>query len=219
VKHNRLFVTMLCAALAAALPALAGEASAAGKDKAEAQVQSATAKSTEILTGLLDRVPEQAQGAIMKALDATQRGQEAALAALAGRGNPGAPETAPAAPPEGAGKPDVTGLLRAREEVAAGFQHSVAALNEALTQVPTQAQGCIQGALARIQDQQSAVLAKLDRLIAGERPEHPATAERPARPDRPARPERPETPERPEIPERPQPPQVPDRPETPAHAG
>ena len=228
MRHNRLFVTVLCAALAAALPALAGEASAAGKDKAEAQVESASAKSTVILTGLLDQVPEQAHAAILKALDASQRSREAALAALAGRGNVGTAVTDPAAPPEGAGKPDVTGLLRAREAVAAGFQHSVAALNEALTQVPTQAQGRIQGALVRIQEHQSVVLAKLDRLIAGARPEHPARVERPTRPERPARPEnrarpeRPDAPERPETPERPEAPQVPDRPqppETPTHAG
>ncbi len=69
MKRSRLFVTVPSAALAGALPA---------------QAREAAAKSTEILTGLLDPVPEQAHRAVMRALDAAQRGRRAGMAEAAG---------------------------------------------------------------------------------------------------------------------------------------
>ena len=226
---NFLFLT--AAALAfAVLPVPAGDgtsgkAAVTGEDNAVQRIEAATARQMEILTGLLSKVPEQAQPAIEKAIAASRRGHDRAIAAITGQGGSGddhpadlttevGPET-----PEHFGESGITGLERARAAVAAGFEKSAATLQGLLDQVPSQAASRIEAALVRLDSTRTVALRNLDGLIAGQRPDRPAPrdrADRPEPPSRPDRPDRPERPERPQAPDRPERPQVPDRP-SPAH--
>jgi hypothetical protein len=107
--------------------------------------------------------------------------------------------------PDGEDAPDgTTGLLHAREQVAASFERSLTHLNEVMAKVPPQAAEKIAAAIARIQANQARTLANLDRVIAGERPAKPEHAERPARLERAERPQKPERVERAERPARPE---------------
>jgi hypothetical protein len=68
---------------------------ARGREMAKQRVAEATKKHTEVLTGLLDEVPEEARPAIKGAIDASRKAQEARLEALGKAGKP-----------EGVGKPE-----------------------------------------------------------------------------------------------------------------
>lgn len=190
-----------------------------GVDNAIARVEAATTRHIDVLTALLAKVPAQAQPGIQKAIEAAQKGHDKALAALMGHESKGSDESGPTDndsvdTPKGS-KPDVTGLMRAREAVTAAFQKSVATLEGLLTKVPGQAVASIQEALSRVQEHRSVALQNLDSLIAGQKPTHPTAPDRAARADRPERPDRPDRPDRPERPDRPvrpEPPQAPARP-------
>jgi hypothetical protein len=196
------------------LPVLAGEASSGkpattGRDAAMERIDTATAKQVEILTGLLSKVPQQAQPAIEKAIANAQSGHDAAIAALSkDGGTDGSTDVESTAD----GKPDTTGLQRAREAVAAGFDRSTATLQGLLDKVPSNASSRVEAALERLDSTRTVALRNLDSLIAGQRPEHPASQGHLDRPEHPSRPDRPEHIERPQIPERPERPQVPDHP-------
>lgn len=217
----------LTAALVAsiAVPAQAhaasGKPALTGKDNAAQRIEAAAGRQAEILTALLSKVPEQAQPAIERAIAAAREGHDRALAALADHGEPGGEAlTNPAAAggpetPGESGKPEVTGLERARAAVAEGFAHSVSTLQGLLDQVPSRAASRIETALARLDDTRTVALRNLDGLIAGDRPDHPGPQDRPERPELPTRPDRPEHPERPQLPERPERPQPPDHPSPP----
>lgn len=217
----------LTAALAASVAvsaqtyAASGKPAVTGRDNAVQRIEAAASRQAEILTALLSKVPEQARPAIERAIAAAGEGHDRALAALADHGEPGgegldnpAAAGAPGAPGEG-GKPEVTGLERARAAVADGFAHSVATLQGLLDQVPSRAASRIETALGRLDETRTVALRNLDGLIAGERPDHPGPQDRPERPELPARPDRPERPERPQLPDRPERPQPPDHPSPP----
>ena len=222
------FLAPTAAALAlAALPALAddptsGRPAVAGKDNAVQRIEAATARHTEILTGLLSKVPEQARPAIERAIEAAREGHDRAIAALTGHGGSGDEGLADLAPDAGngspgvSGKPAVTGLERARAAVAAGFEKATAALQDVLDDVPSRAASRIEAALDRLDDTRTVALRNLDGLIAGERPDHPGPQDRPERPEPPERPDRPERPERPQAPDRPERPRPPDPPSPPS---
>lgn len=222
------FVAPMAAALAlAALPAVAddvtsGRPAATGKDNAVQRIEAATARQMEILTGLLSKVPEQAQPAIEKAIAAASEGRDKAIAALTNHGDSGGDGLAGIAPAGGTGtpgetgKPEATGLERARAAVAAGFENSTTTLQGLLDQVPSRAASRIEAALDRLDDTRTVALRNLDGLIAGERPDHPGSQDRPDRPEHPSRPDRPERPERPQAPDRPERPQPPDHPSPPS---
>lgn len=204
--------------------ATSGKPEVTGKDNAVQRIEAATARQMEILTGLLSKVPEQARPAIEKAIAAAREGHDRAIAAITGHGGSGDAGSAGrlfgagAVTPGVSGKPEVTGLERARAAVAAGFEKSLAALQGVLDQVPSQAASRIEAAIERVDGTRAVALRNLDGLIAGQRPDHPISQDRadrpgpPSRPDRPDRPERPERPERPQAPDRPERPPVPDRP-------
>lgn len=207
----------------AVLPVLAdevasGKPAATGKDNAVQRIEAATTRHMEILTGLLSKVPGQAQPAIEKAIVAAREGRDMAIAAITGHGGSGDGDSSATASevdtetPVAAGKPDVAGLERARAAVAAGFENSATTLQGLLDQVPSRAVSRIEAALDRLDGARTVALRNLDNLIAGDRPDHPAPQGRVDRPDLPSRPDRPERPERPE---RPQPPDRPDRPDVP----
>jgi hypothetical protein len=200
-----------------------GKPAVTGQDNAVQRIEAASARQMEILTALLSKVPEQARPGIEKAIAAAQAGHDQAIAALTGHGGPGGEglgEIAPAnqaGAPENTGKPEATGLERARAAVAGGFEHATTTLQGLLDQVPSRAASRIEAALNRLGDTRTVALRNLDALIAGERPDHPDSqvhAERPVTPERPDRPERPERPQLPERPERPQPPDHPTPPNT-----
>jgi hypothetical protein len=202
----------------AAGPALAGPEET-GKETAADKVQMATERLMTTLSGLPDAVPAEARAAIDKAIAASAKGHEAALSALA-RVRP-EPDAADAATADGeGGKPDVTGLEKARQAVEAAFETSIDTLTEVSGKVPAEVEGRILEALAKVESNRTAALDNLTLLIAGEHPgraasERPETPERPDRPDRPDRPElpdRPDLPEKPDIPDRPE---IPERPEIP----
>jgi hypothetical protein len=236
----RLFKFLMFAASGAALialPVLADEGTSGkpvvtGKDNAVQKIEAASARQMEILTGLLSKVPAQAQADVQKAIDAARQGHDRAIAAITGQEAPADLESAddatgddtqePGEEMDGSGEgtqPEVTGLQRARDAVAAGFEKSTATLQGLLDRVPGQAVARIQAALDRLETTRTVTLRNLDGLIAGERPDHPVAhdaADRPDRPARPERPDRPDRPERPQIPDRPDRPVVPDHP-GPAH--
>lgn len=204
MRLTRLLVLMVGTIAFAALPALAddgtsGKPAVTGKDNAVQRIEAAAARQMEVLTGLLSKVPEQAQPAIEKAIAAAGEGHDRAIAALTGHGDPG----------------EVTGLERARAAVAAGFEKGTTALQDLLDEVPSRAVSRIEAALNRLDDARAVALRNLDSLIAGERPDHPGAQDRPDRPEHPSRPDRPERPERPQAPDRPERPQVPDHPSPP----
>jgi hypothetical protein len=114
--------------------------------------------------------------------------------------------------PDGDDTPDgetpedgTTGLVHARERVAAAFAQSLARLNEVMAKVPPQAAEKIAAAIARIQENRTRTLANLDRVMAGEQLVKPERSERPARVERAERPQKPERVERPARPEHPRP--------------
>lgn len=185
----------------------------AGTNDAAARVEEATGKHIDVLTGLLATVPEEARRGIEKALEASRRGHDAALAALAA-----AEQRAEAARRNagraGDGKPDATGLTRARERVTAAFERSVSALQAVIARVPDEAADRVAEALIRVEEQRHVAIDNLNRLLDEIRPERPLAdrPDRPDRPERPDRPDRPDLPDRPEVPERPERPDVPDRP-------
>ena len=222
MRQIRLLSLMTALAALIAVPAQAyaasGKPDVTGKDNAAQRIEAAASRQVEILTALLAKVPEQAKPGIEKAIAAAREGRDKALAALADHGEPGGEGLANPAAAGGpgttgeSGKPDVTGLERARAAVAEGFAHSVATLQGLLDQVPARAASRIEAALARLDDTRAVALRNLDGLIAGERPDHPGPQDHPERPELPERPDRPEHPERPQLPERPQPPDHPSPP-------
>lgn len=230
MKGFRIVMLVAIALAVAALPAFAATSKPTGKDNAVAKVEAATAKHTQILTDLLARAPEQARDGIQKAIDASIKGHDEALAAL--NGHPGDEQEAAEADTDKdtetdtdtdqgkGGKPDTTGLVNARARVAAAFQKSETHLQSVIATVPTKAAAKIQDALTRITAQRALVLQTLDGLIAGQKFDRGA-AERALhaseRPEHPAHPDRPDRPDAPERPDHPQPPDHPDRPDHPAH--
>ncbi|HEU4401100.1 MAG TPA: hypothetical protein VFT43_03265 [Candidatus Polarisedimenticolia bacterium] len=226
MRLNKHLVSTAAAFVLAVLPALAanatsGKPAVTGQDNAVRRIEAATARQTEILTGLLSKVPAQAQSAIEKAIAAGLEGRDKAIAAITGHDVSGDDDSkdltsAAAETPDASGKPEVTGLERARAAVAAGFEKSKTTLQGLLDQVPSQAVSRIEAALARLDGTRTVALQNLDSLIAGQKPDHPAPQDRADRPEPPSRPDRPERPERPQAPERPERPQVPDHP-APAH--
>ncbi len=199
-----------------------------GVDNAITRIEAATTRHIDVLTALLAKVPAQAQPGIQRAIDAAQDGHDKALAALnrheakepseptaTGPASSGTGSTG-AAPVDTVGsKPDVTGLMRARDAVTAAFQKSVSTLQGLIAKVPSQAAASIQAALARVEEHRSVALQNLNNLIAGQKPGHPTAPDPPARADRPDRPDRPDRADRPTLPERPvrpEHPQVPVRP-------
>ncbi len=226
MRLTRLLAPTAAAFALAALPALADDATSGkpavtGKDNAVQKIEAATARQTEILTGLLSKVPERAQPAIERAIAAAREGHDKAIAALTNHGGSDGDGLAGSASAGGtsaageAGKPEATGLERARAAVAAGFEKATAALQDVLDDVPSRAASRIEAALDRLDDTRTVALRNLDGLIAGERPDHPGPQDRPERPEPPERPDRPELPERPQAPERPERPQPPDPPSPP----
>lgn len=202
--------------LLAGLPVLADSSAPpvpAGTDDAAARVEEATGKHIDLLTGLLSRVPEEARRGIEKALEASRRGHDAALAALAAAERRAEADRRNAGR-AGAGKPDATGLARARERVTAAFERSVNALQAVIARVPDEAADRVAEALIRVEEQRHVAIDNLNRLLDEIRPERPVgeRPDRPDRPERPDRPDRPDLPDRPEVPERPDRPDVPDRP-------
>ena len=211
------------------LPVLAGDAAsgkpaATGKDDAVQGIEAATTKQVEILTGLLSRVPEQAQPAIEKAIAAARAGRDTAIAALTTHGGAGDDGSAGltsagnTGKPDNSGNPQEAGLERARTAVADGFEKSTTTLQGLLGTVPSETAPKIRLALARIDQARTVALQNLDSLIAGERPGHPTSSAHAVKPDHPSRPDRPERaerPERPQTPQRPERPQVPDHPSPP----
>jgi hypothetical protein len=207
-------VALVAAALA--WPATGALAAPDGPADPAAVVDEATLKHTEVLSGLLATLPEEARAGLEKAIAASRKGHDAALAALARAG-----AAAADGDPESAGSGRMTsglrGLERARERVAAGFEKSVATLQGLFDRLPEEATAHVTAALDRVQEHRQAALDNLDRLIAGLRPEG-AAALRPDRPDRGGRPEgagRPDLPDRPERPSIPERPAMPERPEAP----
>jgi hypothetical protein len=220
------FIKFLIPAAAAAVltivPVMAaggttGKPAETGADNAVQQINAATTKQVEILTGLLSKVPAQAQAGIQKAIDAAQLGHDTAIAAITGHaGSPhddSADATSPneSGAPEGTGNPGVTGLERAKEAVSAGFDKSISTLQGLMGTVPQQAASHVETALNRLGSTRTVALRNLDSLIAGQKPDHPAT-DHAGRPEAQSRPDRPEHPERPQVPAHPKRPQVPDHP-------
>jgi hypothetical protein len=179
-------------------------------DDAAARVEEATGKHIDVLTGLLARVPEEARRGIEKALEASRRGHDAALAALAAAERRAEAERRNAVR-AGDGRPDATGLARAREKVTAAFERSVNALQAVIARVPDEAADRVAEALIRVEEHRHVAIDNLNRLLDEIRPERPV-GERPDRPDRPQRPDRPDRPDLPDRPEVPERPDVPDRP-------
>lgn len=183
-----------------------------------ARVSESTVIHTQILTDLIAKVPEKAQGALEKALAASVKGHDAAIAALAKVG-PTAP--APTATEISTSSVDPAKLQRARDRVALSFEKSIQTLQALAAKLPEPALGPTAAALEKVEAQRLVALDNLDLLIAGQRPEsrsldRPFLSERPAGPERP---DRPQIPERPEVADRPEPPsrpEVPARPEPPA---
>ncbi len=221
--------TLVLAALAAfVVPAAADETGsgaphATGVQNAISQINEATTRHIQILTDLLAKVPQQAQSGIQRAIEAAQQGHDKAIAALQNHAPGGedqeSMETETDTETDGTdrnGKPETTGLARARQAVSAGFDKSVSALQKVIGAAPDQAKAALQAALASVQQNRSVALQNLDRLLAGQRPDRVST-DRPARADRPDRPDRPERPERPETPLRPERPEIPDHPAPPSH--
>src|SRR5438552_16426349 len=97
MKLRNDFVLALGVLAVAGLPLMADDSgtnapSATGKANAMARIEAAMTKQIDVLTGLLDKVPQQAQAGIQKAIDAAQKGRATALAALAGHGTDGGQE-------------------------------------------------------------------------------------------------------------------------------
>jgi hypothetical protein len=219
---NILTLTAVAVVLAV-VPVMAGDGTTGkptvtGTDKAVQEINAATSKQLEILTGLLSKVPAQAQPGIQKAINAAQQGHASAIAAITGHdgsGDNGSQDitTAEHGPTtEAAGKPDVTGLERAKAAVSAGFDKSIATLQGLLDTVPDKATSPVGAALNRLDSTRTVALQNLDNLIAGQKPDHQAALDHAGRPEAPARPDRPDHPERPQVPVRPERPQVPDHP-------
>ena len=198
--------------LIASVPALAGSGDA-GQEKAAIQIQAASERLMTTLSGLPEALPDGARAAIDKALANSARGFETALAAL-DKGRPDAASVATHSAADTSGKPDVTGLEKARASVETAFQTSADTLTEVAGKVPADVSETILAALARVEANRTVALDNLDLLIAGDRPGRASVdlPDRPARPTMPDRPERPERPDRPDVAERPD---LPDRPDTP----
>ena len=224
MRFTKVYMLVLAVLAAFVLPAAAddsgtGASQATGIQNAISRIDEATARHVQILTDLLAKVPQQAQSGIQRAIAAAQQGHDKAIAALqkhapgGEEGMEGATSETEDDAAESAGKPETTGLARARQAVAAAFDRSVSTLQKVIGEAPDQAKAALQAALASVQQNRSIALQNLDRLLAGQRPDH-TSADRPGRGDRPERPDRPDRPERPE---RPEPPQGPERPEIPDH--
>ncbi|OLD65616.1 MAG: hypothetical protein AUI47_01670 [Acidobacteria bacterium 13_1_40CM_2_68_5] len=163
--------------VASVLPAAADETGpgaphATGVQNAITRIQEATARHIQILTDLLAKVPPQAQSGIQRAIEAAQQGHDKAIAALekhAAAGGGDEQETREAdsdAVTQGAGqngKPETTGLARARLAVAAGFDKSAAVLQKVIGEAPDQAKAALQAALANVQQNRTVALQNLDR--------------------------------------------------------
>jgi hypothetical protein len=169
----------------------------------------------EVLSGLIEKVPASALDKIEKAIEASRRGRDRALEALA--------KARPAAEGARAAIAGTTarGLERAIEAIEASTDRSTAHLESLLARVPEEAATAIASAIDRIERGHAQALATLEGLLG----RGVSAARPPARPDatwRPeaARPERPIAPgeiARPEIarPGRPEPPALPERPARP----
>src|SRR6266571_4975858 len=131
---------LACAVLAAfVVPAAAdengsGAPHATGVQNAISRINEATARHIQILTDLLAKVPQQAQSGIQRAIEAAQQGHDKAIAALQNHATGGeeqeAMEVQTDTETDGTdqnGKPETTGLARARQAVSAGFDKSVSA--------------------------------------------------------------------------------------------
>jgi hypothetical protein len=208
---------LLCslAALALCVPATQAAPPADGPVRPDEVVEDVTAAHLEVLTGLIEKVPASALEKIDKAIEASRRGRDKALEALA-KVKPAA-ESAQVAVSGSAAR----GLERAIEAIESSTDRSTAQLEALLSKVPEEAASAITSAIDRIESGHARALATLEGLMGrGVSVEHP-----PARPDAPGhpevvRPERPVTPgeiARPEIarPVRPEIPALPERPARP----
>jgi hypothetical protein len=232
MRFGSLLIVLAAALAVAVLPAMAGptttgKPAVTGNDNAVQRIEAATTRQVAILTALLSKVPTQAQPGIEKAIAAIQAAHDEAIADITGHEGSEADDATEneskdddvANGENGGGKPEVTGLERARAAVAAGFLKSTTTLQGLLATVPSQAASHIQTALDRLDSTRTVALRNLDSLIAGDKPDHASGAERGERaetPSVPDRPDRPDRPERPQAPDRPERPQVPDHP-APAH--
>lgn len=203
---------------AALLPIFGAPSPQTGKENAAARIEEATANLTEVLTGLLARLPEKAVPAVQKALEASHQGHETALAALSGQtGTESTPGKIAKAREQNRSENATAGLTRAREAVVSAFEKSIATLQDLLGKLPEEAVPHVDAALTRVQEHRAVALQNLEGLIAGGAPDRAAVnrPDRPQRPDRPERVERPEVIDRPQVPDRParpERPQVPERP-------
>jgi formate dehydrogenase maturation protein FdhE len=178
-------------------------------------VAEVTAGHLEVLTELIEKVPASALEKIDKAIEASRRGRDKALEALA-----------KAKPEMDAARAAISGstargLERAIEAIESSTDRSTAHLESLLARVPEEAAAAITAAIDRIESGHARALASLEGLLGrGVSVDHP-----PARPDASGRPEvmRPERPvlpgeiARPEIarPTRPEVPALPERPARP----
>jgi hypothetical protein len=200
--------TACCAAFLLSVslaPLLASAPAQTGNDNAAAHITAAMDKQTQVLTGLLTKLPAQAVPAVQDALNASMQGRDTALAALAAHSGSGTSTSDSVANPQSQGSTSGTtgGLTQARDAVSAAFAKSVTTLQNLLTTLPSEAVPHVQAALANVQANQARTLQTLDNLIAKgisdrasvdlsnhpERPNHPEKIDRPTIPDRPQRPQ------------------------------
>src|SRR5215831_1489607 len=175
-----------CAALLLSVslaPLLASAPAPTGNDNAAARITAAMDKQTQVLTGLLSKVPAEAVPAVQDAINASTQGRDNALAALASHSTSGTSTTTPATTSSsdsaeagdteqgtgtqsGTNTTKTTGLTHARDMVSAAFAKSEAKLQTLITKLPDKAVPHVQAALTNIEANHARTLANLDGLIA-----------------------------------------------------
>lgn len=175
------------------------------------EVEQVTEWHLEVLSDLIAEVPESARARIEKAIEASRRGGEKALEALA------RVDMSKLDVDELMSSSQLRGLEKAIDAVEQAGERAASKLEAAMDRVPEEASQMIQSAIDRIGETQAAVMARLEGLLARgvstaqppERPVRPDLARpsdvRPARPDLPTQVVKPEIPRpsRPELPSRP----------------
>jgi len=162
MRIGRSIVVSVLVVLAEGVQAPAADVGAVGAlpggENVITQISDATSRHVEVLSDLLDRLPEAARVGLKRALDSARQGRDLALAALNAPRQPG---------PRGRdGRLDWTDVMRARRTVSFSFHESVSALRKLMREDSEPATAAAAEALPRIKKNRAVALRSFDRILA-----------------------------------------------------
>ena len=161
MRIGRSIVVSVLVVLAAGVQAPAADVGAVGAlpggENVITQISDAMSRHVEVLSDLLDRLPEAARVGLKRALDSARQGRDLAMAALNAPSQPG---------PRGRdGRLDWTDVMRARRTVSFSFHESVSALRKLMREDSEPATAAAAEALPRIKKNRAVALRSFDRIV------------------------------------------------------